>query len=150
MLKEIVPEVITIACLLIIISPCLHWYFNSNTKENWREVAVYIEKESKEKDTIILLDLKKEWARKSFYWYYKGNIPGCSIQREAEYDEIDKAFSKCIINKDRFWLIMRQSPDSIDITPFYNYFLYSNDKRFKLKSHLKYSYIWVVLFELKI
>jgi mannosyltransferase len=85
-IRKVMPLMISLGALLIMIAPGLLHYYVADVKEQWKEVARYVEENSKPNDVIVFtndsglgtsigIGIKHE----SFYWYYKGNLQSCSL-----------------------------------------------------------------------
>ena len=75
-IRHVIPEYLVVLSLIIISIPGLNFYYNVDTKEQWREAASYVERESVDKDAILIVDTEENWVSKSFNWYFKGEVTG--------------------------------------------------------------------------
>lgn len=106
--REVVPKLISLGVLVILIAPGLKEYYVTDVNEQWRETAAYVEENGRKDDVIVFAPAEGGALRSTFYWYYRGNLPGCGIDQQLKHDEaIMDALARCISGRERFWLIMR-------------------------------------------
>ncbi|NIM97944.1 MAG: hypothetical protein GTO24_07675 [candidate division Zixibacteria bacterium] len=122
-IRRVVPELVSILALLIVVVPGLHHYYVTDVKEQWAEVATYIEENGRKGDVIVFAPDHEGWEHRSFDWYYQGDRPTCGIDAHFSNDQnrISDALAKCTSGKDRFWLIVR-GPRPV-VEQFKEYFL---------------------------
>jgi 4-amino-4-deoxy-L-arabinose transferase-like glycosyltransferase len=113
-LGKVVPEPISLGLLVILIAPGLHEYYVTDVNEQWPETAAYLEENGRQDDVIVFAPAEGGVIQRNFYWYYRGNLPGCGIDVQLKDDEaIADALTRCISDKERFWLIMRGDDEYI-------------------------------------
>jgi 4-amino-4-deoxy-L-arabinose transferase-like glycosyltransferase len=146
---KVVPELISLGFLLILIVPGLQGYYVKDVKEQWREVATYIEENSVEDDVIVFAPDERGWQRKSFYWYYQGELSGCDITVNFINDDklIECALAKCSSDAKRFWLVVR-GPLAFTM-PVKRFFVERNNKTFSMIREREFISISVYLFAIK-
>jgi uncharacterized membrane protein len=106
--KKVFPIYISIITLLIIITPGLQYYYTHDVKEQWRESAIIVEKNSLTKDIILFAHDMDVMREKSFYWYYKGKLQSCKINDQVQNNfEFINALDGCVSGFNRFWLVVR-------------------------------------------
>lgn len=146
--SKVVPEFISLAVLVILIAPGLHHYYVTDVKEQWREAAAYVDENARKDDVIVFAPAEGGWLRNSFYWYYRGNLPGCDIDIQPKNDDeaIADALAGCISGRERFWLILRGGPERIaHLTAF---FLDRDHEDMHLTEEQSFTLISVYLFAL--
>lgn len=107
-IRRVVPELVSIGLLTILIAPGLQNYYMSAVKEQWREAAAYVAENTEMNDVIVFAPDQEGLEQKAFYWYYKGDMPGCDVNLSLKDDaEIADGVSECTSGHERFWLIIR-------------------------------------------
>ena len=146
-LGRVVPESITLGLLVIVITPGLIEFYVSPVREQWREAAEYVEDKSTIDDVIIFAEGGGGQNRRTFDWYYKGDLPECGINKHLkDYSAIDGEFAKCMKDNGRFWLVVREVPYP---APYLiEYFLSNTKRNIKLIRERKFTKITVYLFQL--
>jgi hypothetical protein len=146
--SEVVPEFISLGVLVILVAPGLQHYYVTDVKEQWREAAAYVGGNARKDDVIVFAPAEGGWLRHSFYWYYRGNLPGCDIDVQSESDDeaIADALAGCVSGRERFWLILRGSPDRI--APLTAFFLNRDHEDMYLIGDQNFTHISVYLFAL--
>jgi uncharacterized membrane protein len=113
-LSRLVSRFVLIGLFVILIIPGLCRFYEVPTKEQWREVAGYLEKNAGEKDALVIIDfhVKEQFriCQRAFSWYYRGHLRGCGITYYAfnTTTAFRKPLEACISGHDRFWLILRR------------------------------------------
>jgi mannosyltransferase len=146
-LGSVVPESITLGLLVIVITPGLFEFYVSPVREQWREAARYVEDNSTIDDVIIFADSGRGQNRRTFNWYYKGDLSECGINEHLKhYAAIDGEFVKCMKDTGRFWLVVREVPRPVPyITGF---FLNNRNGNIKLVKERRFTKITVYLFQI--
>jgi hypothetical protein len=132
------------------VAPGLNYYYVSDVKQQWKEVADYL-MEIAEPDEVIVF--APNWGniiqQRSFDWYYQDSFRACGLGDEnglIDTDEIDEELYKCVSGQDRFWVIV--SDQSEDVDHFEVFFQNPNPKFMRLvEERFFYSDIMVYLFE---
>jgi uncharacterized membrane protein len=144
--RNIIPRIVVIASLLIVIIPGLQHYYVTDLKEQWPEIASYVELYEQENDVVIFAPSEMGWISECFYWYYRGNIPSCDIEYGIESaSDIKEILSGCVSGYDRFWLVMRG--DAERIQAFSDFFLNSKPMDMRLKDEKHFQLVKLYLFE---
>jgi mannosyltransferase len=145
--RQVVPELIPLGTLAILIVPGLQHYYVTDVKEQWREVATYVEESAEKDDVIVFAPDENGWQGRCFYWYYRGDLPGCGIAAQLTDDEaIAGAVARCTSGSERFWLIMRGHSDVVE--RFADFFSKHNHEDMRLVGEQQFVHISVYLFEL--
>jgi mannosyltransferase len=144
--RKVVPEIVTLGALVIVIAPGLHHYYVTDVKEQWREVAQYVEENAGRDDAIVFAPDENGWQQKSFYWYYRGSLPGCGIDvRLMDDASIENARARCTSGAQRFWLVMRGTSEVVG--RFKAWFLNRNHADIRLIREQQFKGISIYLFE---
>jgi mannosyltransferase len=147
MLSKVVPVLVSLGTLMVLIAPGLQGYYSKDVKEQWREVARYVEENSKKEDSVIFAP-DEEGQSKCFYWYYRGNLHSCGIDVNLRNNEaaIADELARCTAGSKRFWLIVRGH--STVKEPFRAFFLDREraNKGISLIQHQEFVLISVYLF----
>lgn len=108
--RKVVPELISVATLVIMIVPGLQDYYVSNIKEQWRETAAYVAENARPGDVLVFEpDLDGRWRQvpQAFYWYYQGDLPECQLDLQFKSDEALVAeLTRCTADYERIWLVV--------------------------------------------
>jgi mannosyltransferase len=146
-LRKIVPLLISIGVILIFITPGLHYYYVMDVKEQWREVASYIEANNKEGDIVVFAPSEDGMQQKSFDWYYSGSLPSCGLSDKLKDNtDIVSSLTQCTSNNDRLWVVMRGTSETVG--RFRQFFLNSGYSEILLIDHQHFTGISVYLFDL--
>lgn len=146
--RKVVPEVISLGLIVLVIAPGLHEFYIRPVREQWRDAAVYVDEHDREGDVIVFADDAYEQIRKSFYWYYRGNLNGCSIRKKLNNeDSIATALKFCISSNERFWLVVREDIPN-PIPDFMSFFSNNRNQKFRLVGKRKFTKLSVYLFKI--
>ena len=143
--SKVVPEFISLGLIVIVITPGLYEFYVTPVREQWREAAALVEKNGMKNDVIIIAGKPDGQHVKNFNWYYRGNLKECSIAYLYHDEELKSALEKCISGSDRFWLVVRKEPFSIQ--EFMNFF-FRNDQIVHLIKQHEFTKVSVYLFGL--
>lgn len=143
--REVVPEFVSLGLLAILIAPGLHEYYVWDIKEQWREVAAYVEENTEQDDMVVLIDSERGVRRRAFCWYYRGNLPVNWIDNQLQHDAaIADALAGWTSGGNRFWLIARD-----ELRPNEHlraFFLDRDHEDMRLIGELRFSHISAYLF----
>lgn len=106
---KIVPVPVSITALAILVAPGLVSYYGTPVKQQWREAAAFVTANASDRDVVVFSLEDGEWQQRCFDWYYRGNLPECSIDKDLKNKDdkaIEDALAKCTSGHERFWLIM--------------------------------------------
>ncbi len=142
-IRNIVPEIITIGLFLIIVTPGLYEFYKTPVREQWREAALYVNRNIK-KDDIILLDKGRNNFR-NFSWYYKNNFDHCAVNLHNNYEFFYKDLKKCSKGKNRFWLVVREVPNPLP-QELRSQIKNNNVESFNLIEEIKFTKLTLYLF----
>jgi hypothetical protein len=82
----------------------LYQYYKNDVKEQWREVASFVEDNSKGNDVVIIC---AKYCQVPFDYYYRGNLPEFGIGNTVkETQELATFVDNAVQGKDRLWLIL--------------------------------------------
>ncbi|MGH7801414.1 MAG: glycosyltransferase family 39 protein [Thermodesulfobacteriota bacterium] len=143
--SKVIPEFISLGLIVIVITPGLYEFYVTPVREQWREAAALVEKNGAKNDVIIVAGKPDGQNVKNFNWYYRGNLNECGIPYLDNDEEIKSALEKCISGSDRFWLVVRKEPFSIQ--KFMNFF-FRNDQIVHLITQHEFTKVSVYLFGL--
>lgn len=143
-MRRVVPEIVWLGALALVIAPGLQSYYGGGLKEQWREVAAFVQENEKGADVVIFAPNQDGWQQKSFELYYRGSLPGCGIDAGLQEDDaIKAAFEKCAAGKQRFWLVMRGP-----IQRFLTFFVGGASAKTNALSQYQFRGITVYLFQI--
>jgi mannosyltransferase len=109
-LRRVVPVAVSLGVLLVLAVPGLHEYYNDDVNEQWRDIAVLLEKDGSADAVIVFAPADGGVAERNLYWYYRGTMHACSIDSTVQdEDAIAAAVETCTTGRARFWLVMRGS-----------------------------------------
>jgi hypothetical protein len=148
-IRKVVPVVISLAVLMLTVIPGLANYYVTDIHEQWREVAAYVEENSRPADVIVFApNMGIGIQQKTFDWYYSGTLPGCGLPNNlTDPAAIAKAFAPCKSGHSRLWVII---PDYsfIKSNPYRAFFLMSEQTSLRLIQEKRFVLLSVYLFEL--
>ena len=110
-IRRILPEIATVGAVTILVLPGLYTYYAQPVKEQWPEIATFIEAEEQPTERIIFVSFNNEPAERIqsvFSRYYQGDLSTCTI--DAGYLSPDKALAAldaCQSTSKRLWLVTR-------------------------------------------
>jgi hypothetical protein len=141
--------------LLILIVPGLQHYYAADVREQWKEVAAFIEKHEVPNEVLVFApndsSVNVGNQLKAFNYYYQGTLPSCGIGPDSLTDaEVLKALENCISDRDRFWVIIRHTTYSTTVYNRYQAFFLdsSNQMAMQLIKEQHFFSISAYLFEL--
>lgn len=150
--RRIVPEAIIVGALLIMLIPGLYtYYYQAPVNEQWRDIAAYLEQNEHSNDVLVIAsndDNRMMQIEQSLDWYYRGNLPQCTI-REDMTDDIERvqALEECIQGYDRVWVTaLRWNGDAAffgKLPPFFA----GLDQAYNVSEHRSYTKSVLYLFE---
>jgi hypothetical protein len=146
-ISRIVPVYICLGALMIVILPGLQDYYTAPVNEQWREAAAYVQENAEVNDVIVFAPDEEGFQHKSLDWYYHGYLPGCGISSKIKDDQaIADALSNCALGHERFWLIIRGTPEVVNRMK--SFFLNPDQTTMQLIKEQHFVGIAVYLFEL--
>ncbi len=120
--RRAVPLPASLGLVAILIAPGLLEYYVTDVKEQWRETAAYVQANAQTGDVIVFAPGENGALRRTFNWYYRGDLPQCDLPTGLKDDAaIADALANCAASAERFWLILRGNPDRL--RAFRDYFL---------------------------
>jgi mannosyltransferase len=148
-IRKVVPLMISLGVLLIMIVPSLNYNYTTDIKEQWREAAVYVDKNSRPDEVIVFVPNEGVGIQqRSFNWYYRGTLQDCGLSvKLINPGAISEALMKCVSGHNRFWVIIRGGTAEI-INRFKSFFLNPNQTAMHLIKEQQFVEISVYLFEL--
>ena len=95
-----------IAAFILLLSTLgLHHYYSNDVKEQWREVAAFIEADS-EVDTDVAV-FCAAYIQEPFDYYYAGELERLGIdKRLTDVSQISAIVDEAVRDRERLWLIM--------------------------------------------
>jgi len=119
-LSRIIPIPVSLGIIVLLSAPGLRDYYMLDVHEEWRAMAAYVQNSSEQGEIVVFGPDKHGWLRGNFYWYYDGNLAGCSISSlSQEFEALDTAFNNCISDYEEFWLILRDGETRYYLTEFF-------------------------------
>jgi len=144
-IDNIVPIYLSLFALMIVIVPGLQDYYGSDVNEQWRETAAYVQENIQPDDVVIFAPNEENIQQDSFNWYYQGEVSECSIRSQIKGDlAIEEALSNCISGHERFWVIVRGTPEVVERMK--SFFLNPGNIEFYLIEEQEFIQIMVYLF----
>jgi hypothetical protein len=112
--RRLVPVPISVGVLIVLIAPGLHHYYVDDVQEQWREVAVYLEQNASQRDTIVYAPEGPEVFDRAFRWYYQNDLPRCgSDEHLKNVAAITARLEQCAPGHQQVWLVVRGTTESI-------------------------------------
>jgi mannosyltransferase len=148
-IRKIVPLIVALCVLAIMIIPGLSYYYRTNTKEEWREAATYVNEDYRTGDVIVFApEGTKEIFTRSFKYYFRSPLRSCGLDNNLmEQIMISNELMRCAAEYDRLWVIIPDdTPKSSSL--FTNFFLNPNRIELHLLIEHKYVGLSVYLFKL--
>ena len=147
--RRAVPLQISLGVLLILAVPGLSYYYAADVKDQWREAAAYVEENAGPDDVIVIApNYGVGIQQEAFNFYYQGTLPSCGLGPDELTDvEVWKDLERCVSGHDRFWAIVRYTPD-LPYSRFRSFFLNPNQSTMRLIDEQRFYQISVYLFEL--
>jgi mannosyltransferase len=110
-IRRVVPMLVSLGVLIIMIAPSLGYYYATDSQEQWKEAAVYVDENSEPGDVIVFAPNQGIGIQqKTFNWYYPGVLPECGLGGEDGFidsDKISDSLVQCISGHKRFWVVIR-------------------------------------------
>lgn len=115
-LADAVPEVLSAGLVAALLAFSLQQYYARDIKEQWDEMAAFVEANAAEGDLIAFGsdfgNLEETVTiRQSFDWYYPGEAPACDVDPTADNATLLAQLRACEGAGERVWLVMRWSDD---------------------------------------
>jgi 4-amino-4-deoxy-L-arabinose transferase-like glycosyltransferase len=107
-LRQWVPLTLSVVIVTGMLIPGLHFFFTQDQKEQWYEVAAFIDEQSQEND-VIVFTLDSHEARRALTQYYGGDLHLCQIEDGVAGQDslISNNLEQCSNGHERVWLIER-------------------------------------------
>lgn len=146
-LRRWIPMFVTLLTLVILMLPGLFYYYQADVKEQWRELAGYLDAQASPEEVLVFAPDLSGWQQQSFGWYSRGNFQTCGLgQADLESQAtLSAALTKCLSGRHRFWLILRGTPQVV--SRFQAYFLAKDRQDLILKDEKNYTGIQLYFFE---
>lgn len=115
-LDDVIPSWLTTGVLAVWLAFSLQQYYAQDIKEQWDELAAYVESEMGAGDGLAFASdvgnmAETETVRKSFDWYYSGVAPECDVNLAADDADVIGQLEACTPAGGRTWLVTRWSAD---------------------------------------
>lgn len=131
--RRVIPILLSLGFLVIMVVPGLNYYYISDVKDQWREIAQQVTDNSKQNELVVFAP---NWGniiqQRSFDWYYEGDFRACSLGDENGFVEpanIPEDINQCVMGYDRFWVIVSDQIEDND--HFITYFQNHDSKNFR-------------------
>jgi mannosyltransferase len=150
-IRKVIPLAISLTALVIVVTPGIRHYYAEDLKEQWREVAAYVEKSSRGDEVIVFAPSTiKDIEQKTFNWYYQGALPECTIDYTLnDVSERREALEHCTKGYTNFWVVIRDTSESEDPSKtFRSFFLNADQTAARLINSRQFVKVSVYLFEL--
>ena len=116
-LGDVVPEYLSAGLLALWLALALQQYYVQDIKEQWDEVAAYVESNAEAGDVLAF---SSNWGnmqetvtiRQSFDWYFPGDVPACDVNPTEGDASVLSQLEACGASGSRVWLVMRWSDDA--------------------------------------
>ncbi len=148
-IRKIVPLAVSLGVFMVLAIPGLAYYYVSDTKEQWRDAAAFVEENSSGSEVVVFapndnIGIQQE----AFNYYYRGTLPGCSIgPDELSDNQVSETLKQCLSGNQRFWVVIRNAiPDT---GRYRSFFLNPDQSSIHLIKEQRFIQITVYLFELK-
>ena len=105
--------VVSISGLFLLLSlPALNYYYLHPLKEQWREIAVLLEKSAQERDAIVV-NSDTGTGLAALEYYYRGEIePVLLGAQDWELERVGPFLDRTTQDKERLWVVSSHSWDS--------------------------------------
>ena len=114
-IAKVIPELVSLSIYALLVFPGVQNYYGVRLKEQWREAAAYVQLHEEPGDVLIFVDSGIGERRDAFFWYYKGELPTCTLPLEHHTEEqLTSLLNACTENKRRYWLIQRDESVPVD------------------------------------
>ncbi len=150
--RKLVPVIVSLAALAVTIFPGMRYYYSEDQKEQWREVAAYVEENPAGGEMIVFAPSTiRNIQQSTFNWYYRGTLPACTVSYElTDNAERWNALTQCIDGRARFWVIIRDTSEPGDpLKTFKRFFLNLAQQNINLVKSRQFVDITVYLFEVR-
>ena len=146
--RKLIPLTASIVVLAIVIVPGLSYYYITNVNEQWREAAMYVNENEKPDEMVVFAPNQGIGIEQlTFDWYYKGDLQGCGLSNQVSDSKIISTdLIQCIAGHNRFWVIVRDTPDASE--PLKLFFQNYDSTVMHLIDQHRFQAISVYLFEL--
>ena len=108
--RSLVPIPVTLVAYLVIIAPSLQTYYNTQIKEQWRDLAAYVAAEAAPDDLIaIAYGDRPEYRtdeRDSFFWYYPQPSEDCFLNMIQSDQALASEIVACSPQNGRLWVVI--------------------------------------------
>lgn len=107
-LRHVVPLPVLFGFFVIMNGLGLYDYYRYDDKEQWRDLAAYVDAQVQPGDVIVFAPDEVTWLQTFFFMYSQGNLPGCSLTSpQQDAATITRDLAACTAGHDRFWLLLR-------------------------------------------
>jgi mannosyltransferase len=151
-IRKVLPISFSIALYLVMILPSLGQYYLTDVNPQWKETALFVEKNSKPGDLVVIVP-NGDWGDQSviqqriFENYYQGSIAECSLGGKLTNSEaISEAVTKCITNQNRIWVIVPEDL-SESAARYTAYFENTDPKGLHLEKEQRFVQLSLFLFD---
>jgi uncharacterized membrane protein len=147
--RKVVPVMISLGVLVILIAPSLGHYYLTDMNEQWKEAAMYVEKNSGPNEVIVFAPNENIGIQqRAFNWYYQGTLQGCGLGVNLPDPAVWKALMQCISGHEHFWVIIRGTSEDTPHNRYTSFFLNPDQTAMHLIQEHHFVGIAVYLFEL--
>ena len=152
--RKLVPVAISLGAIVILVTPGLYDYYATDVNEEWKEAALYVKGNIEPGDVVVFAPNHAPYSglgfqQRLFNWYYKDSVQGCGLgdrQGFVDTNAIPEELSQCVTGYDRFWLVVRGTPQAI--APVKSFFVDSHPAGLHLLEEKQFVGISIYLFEL--
>ena len=147
-IRKAVPLIVSIGVFAVMIAPSLGYYYVTDTHEEWREVAAYVEENSGKGDVIVFApNMGIGIQQRTFYWYYRGTLQGCGLSKQLSDSEVWNGLMQCVSGHQHFWVIIRGTSDDLPLIRYKSFFLNPNQTVMHLIRERQFVELSVYYFE---
>jgi len=148
-IRKTMPIAISLGVLVIMIAPSLGHYYATDVHEQWKEVAEYVDENSKPGDVIVIAPNQGIGIeQRTFNWYYEGDLQNYGLgSKLMDSVAISDALEPTISGHDRLWVIIRHNPNSSS-DRYASFFLDPDQEALHLTEEYHFVEISIYLFEI--
>jgi mannosyltransferase len=106
-IRKFIPLVASLGMLVILIAPGLYQYYALDVKQQFREVAAYLDQYGQPGDLIVYVPGENGTVSETIDYYYQGDLPHCDIDSDLQGIAIQQALDGCVQNNQRLWVLLR-------------------------------------------
>lgn len=108
-MRKVIPLTATLGSLVVLITPGLYDYYALDVKQQFREVAQYIQQHEQPGDLIVYAPGESGTIADTVNYYYRGQLPNCDLDVNLQGAQIEQTLNRCVTenNSQRLWVMLR-------------------------------------------